>query len=97
MNSLVIAEHDNTELKPSTLNTVTAAGDLDFPIDIMVIGNDCGSVAQEAARYQISVTCWWWIKQSVSTSWRKKLHLPLGCLLPITAIYSALPLHLAKT
>ena len=49
MNSLVIAEHDNTELKPSTLNTVTAAGYLDFPIDIMVIGNDCGSVAQEAA------------------------------------------------
>ena len=50
MNSLVIAEHDNTELKPSTLNTVTAAGYLDFPIDIMVIGNDCGSVAQEAAK-----------------------------------------------
>ena len=50
MNSLVIAEHDNTELKPSTLNTVTAAHHLDFPIDIMVIGNDCGGVAQEAAK-----------------------------------------------
>ena len=50
MNSLVIAEHDNTELKPSTLNTVTAANHLDFPIDIMVIGNDCGGVAQKAAK-----------------------------------------------
>ena len=50
MNSLVIAEHDNTELKPSTLNTVTAAHHLDFPIDIMVIGNDCRGVAQEAAK-----------------------------------------------
>jgi len=50
MNSLVLAEHDNTELKPSTLNTVTAADQLGFPIDIMVIGSDCGSVAQEAAK-----------------------------------------------
>jgi electron transfer flavoprotein alpha subunit len=50
MNSLVIAEHDNTELKPSTLNTVTAADQLDFPIDIMVIGSGCRSVAQEAAK-----------------------------------------------
>ena len=50
MNSIIIAEHDNIELKPNTLNTVTAANQLDFPIDILVIGSDCQGVAEEAAQ-----------------------------------------------
>ncbi len=50
MNSIIIAEHDSIELKPSTLNTVTAANQLDFPIDILVIGSDCQGVAEEAAQ-----------------------------------------------
>ncbi len=50
MTSLVIAEHDNTELKPSTLNTVSAAASLDGPIHILVAGENCGSVTETAAK-----------------------------------------------
>tara|TARA_B100000686_G_scaffold349409_3_gene442740 strand:+ start:1267 stop:2199 length:933 start_codon:yes stop_codon:yes gene_type:complete len=50
MNSLVIAEHDNHELKPSTLNTVGAAEQLGSPIDILVAGHNCRQVAEQAAQ-----------------------------------------------
>lgn len=48
MRVLVLAEHDNTELKPQTLNAVTAAAALG-EVDILVAGADCGPVAQAAA------------------------------------------------
>ena len=50
MASLVIAEHDNTELKPATLNTVTAAAALGGDVDILVAGSNCGAVADAAAK-----------------------------------------------
>ena len=50
MSSLVIAEHDNVELKPSTLNTVTAAATLGNDIDLLVAGKDCGTIANEGAK-----------------------------------------------
>jgi len=50
MRSLVIVEHDNVELKPSTLNTVTAAATLGNVIDVLVAGNDCASIADESAK-----------------------------------------------
>lgn len=46
---LVIAEHDNQQLKPATLNTVNAASQLNQPISILVIGNDCQAVAEQAS------------------------------------------------
>ena len=49
MTTLVIAEHDNAALRPSTLNTVTAAVQLGSDVDILVAGSDCQSVAAEAA------------------------------------------------
>jgi electron transfer flavoprotein alpha subunit len=52
MTSLVIAEHDNKSLKPSTLNAVGAAAKIGLPITILVAGQDCASVAQEAAILQ---------------------------------------------
>ena len=48
MNSLVIAEHDNQELKLGTLNTVGAAEQLGLPIDILVAGHNCRQVAEQA-------------------------------------------------
>ncbi|MDB2415410.1 FAD-binding protein [Rickettsiales bacterium] len=48
MSILVIAEHDNSNLFPSTLNTVTAANKLGSDIDILVAGSNCGSVAESA-------------------------------------------------
>ena len=49
MSALVIAEHDNTNLKPATLNTVAAANVIGGPVHILVAGNSCQSVAEEAA------------------------------------------------
>lgn len=46
---LVIAEHDNQQLKPATLNTVNAASQLNQPIAILVIGSDCQAVAEQAS------------------------------------------------
>jgi electron transfer flavoprotein alpha subunit len=49
MSTLVIAEHDNTNLKPATLNTVAAANVIGGTVHILVAGNSCQSVADEAA------------------------------------------------
>ena len=50
MSTLVIAEHDNSSLKVSTLNAVAAAQVLGSGIDILVAGAGCGGVAEQAAR-----------------------------------------------
>ena len=49
MSVLVIAEHDNVELKPATLNTVAAAAQLG-DVDILVAGENCNAVANTAAK-----------------------------------------------
>ena len=49
MSVLVIAEHDNVELKPATLNTVAAAAELG-DVDILVAGSGCDTVAESAAK-----------------------------------------------
>ncbi|WP_069865703.1 electron transfer flavoprotein subunit alpha/FixB family protein [Pseudomonas citronellolis] len=46
---LIVAEHDNRSLKPATLNTLSAAAQLGLPLDVLVAGHDCGSVAEQAA------------------------------------------------
>ncbi len=48
MSTLVIAEHDNKNLKVSTLNTVAAAQAMGGAIDILVAGANCGEVAAAA-------------------------------------------------
>ncbi len=49
MATLVIAEHDNQELKPATLNTVEAAKALNAEINLLVAGKNCGNVATTAS------------------------------------------------
>lgn len=49
MSILVIAEHDNKELKVSTLNTVAAAKVIGGEVNILVAGLDCRAVAEAAA------------------------------------------------
>ncbi len=48
MSVLVIAEHDNAELKPATLNTVTAAKTLG-DVTVLVAGLGCAAVGDAAA------------------------------------------------
>ena len=50
MTNLVIADHDNQSLKDSTLNTVTAAAALGGDVHILVAGQDCQAVADQAAK-----------------------------------------------
>tara|TARA_R110000868_G_scaffold97614_2_gene268571 strand:- start:200172 stop:201107 length:936 start_codon:yes stop_codon:yes gene_type:complete len=50
MSILVIAEHDNTELKVATLNTVAAAQKIGGDITILVAGENCRAVADAAAK-----------------------------------------------
>jgi len=50
MAALVVAEHDNTALKPATLNAVTAAKEIaGQEVDILVAGRDCRAVAEAAS------------------------------------------------
>ncbi len=48
MSILVIAEHDNSNLKGSTLNTITAASLLDGEISVLIAGSNMNSVVEEA-------------------------------------------------
>lgn len=50
MTILVIAEHDNAQLKPVTLNTLSAAEAIGGDIHLLVAGHNCQAVADEAAR-----------------------------------------------
>ncbi len=49
MSILVIGEHDNESLRPSTLNVVTAAKVLGDSVDILIAGSNCQGAAEEAA------------------------------------------------
>ena len=49
MNTLVLVEHDNTELKDATLSAVTAAAKMG-DVTALVAGAGCGAVAEAAAR-----------------------------------------------
>ncbi|MBH62393.1 MAG: electron transfer flavoprotein subunit alpha [Alphaproteobacteria bacterium] len=46
---LVIAEHDNVELKDPTLNTVTAAAEIGGDVHVLVAGSNCRAIADAAA------------------------------------------------
>lgn len=50
MSVLLIAEHDNAELKDATAKAMTAALSLGGDVDILVAGQNCGSVAEQAAK-----------------------------------------------
>ena len=52
MSVLVIAEHNNNELKDATLNTVTAARALSEDIHILIAGSNCAAVAEAAANVE---------------------------------------------
>ena len=50
MSNLVIVEHDNNEVAIATLNAVTAAQQIGGDIDLLVAGENCGAVAEAAAK-----------------------------------------------
>ena len=50
MSTLVIAEHDNVSIKAATLNAVTAAAKIGGEIHLLVAGQGCAAVADEAVK-----------------------------------------------
>lgn len=50
MSILVIAEHNNANLNPATLNVVAAAVKIGGDVDLLVVGSNCGAVADAAAK-----------------------------------------------
>lgn len=45
--TLVIAEHDNVKLSPSSLSAVTAAAELNGDVTLLVLGHEAHNVAQQ--------------------------------------------------
>ena len=50
MSCLVIAEHNNAEIRPATLCAITAAKQIGGNIHVLVIGKGCAGAAQAAAK-----------------------------------------------
>lgn len=50
MTSLVIAEHNNQLLAPNVASAVNAAAQLNDDVHVLVVGESCGEVAQQAAQ-----------------------------------------------
>ena len=50
MSILVVAEHDNNEIKGSTLNTVTAALEIGGDVSVLVAGSESSSAAEQASK-----------------------------------------------
>jgi electron transfer flavoprotein alpha subunit len=50
MSILVLAEHNNAELNPATLNTIAAASAVGGDIHVLVAGSGCAAVGQAAAK-----------------------------------------------
>ena len=46
MSVLLIAEHNNKEIRPFTLNAVTAASQIDKDVHAIVIGQNCDGAAK---------------------------------------------------
>ena len=53
MNILVLAEHDNKELKTSTLSAITAASKINENIEVIVIGSGCDKVTDKLKNVKI--------------------------------------------
>ena len=77
MTCLVVAEHDNAELKASTLSTVMAASQIGGDIHILVAGSNCSAVAGQAAKVAGVAT----VKVADDARYEHPLAEPIGALL----------------
>ena len=50
MSILVVADHDNEELKPATRVVLAAAAEIGGDVDVLVAGEGCSAVADAAAK-----------------------------------------------
>ena len=55
MSVLLIAEHNNKELRPFTLNAATAASQIDTDVHAVIIGHECGEAAKALSELELSL------------------------------------------
>ena len=55
MSILLIAEHNNKEVRPFTYNAITAASLIDQDVHALVVGSSCETVAQTIAKSPLVV------------------------------------------
>ena len=53
MSVLLIVEHNNKEIRPFTLKAITAASEIDKDLHVLLIGNNCGDVADSLSKITI--------------------------------------------
>ena len=53
MSVLLIAEHNNKEIRPFTLNAITAASQMDTDLHVLLIGNNSGDVAKSLSEISL--------------------------------------------
>ena len=53
MSVLLIAEHNNKELRPFTLNAATAASQIDTDVHAVIIGHECGEAAKALSELEL--------------------------------------------
>jgi len=53
MSIIVLAEHNNNELKSATLSAINAASNIDDKIDILVVGSECQNVVNTLKKIKI--------------------------------------------
>ena len=53
MSVLLIAEHNNKELRPFTLNAITATSQINTDLHVLLIGNNCGNVAKSLSEISL--------------------------------------------
>ena len=57
MKTLVLVEHDNSEMKDATLATVGAASQMGSEVHLLVAGSGCRAVAEQAAKIEKQFEC----------------------------------------
>ena len=50
MKTLILVEHEDGDIRPATLNVVTAAGEIGGEVDLLVAGKDVSAVAEQASK-----------------------------------------------
>ena len=53
MSVLLIAEHNNKELRPFTLNAATAASQIEEDVHAVIIGHECGEAAKKLSELEL--------------------------------------------
>ena len=67
MSVLLIAEHNNKEVKSFTLNAITAASQIDQDLHVLLIGNNADDVAKSLSEVPLVKKYFMWTMKFMKT------------------------------